>query len=167
MPIEISTRLRTSCIYVNKKRVNIMYWQSKVIYVHVVKKFTVVPIIQNRWAQELTTSPKWDDTWTMKTIFEKERKLAEFNYKLLYRIIATKSNLYKLNKANSPNCFESSTSDDYLHAFIACPLSNRFWDRFERFIISNDIPCPEISLKIIVLGYKPDNQNVLNKCLIE
>ena len=165
MPIEISTRLRTSCIYVNKKRVNIMYWQSKYIYVHVVKKFTVVPIIQNRWAQELTTSPKWDDTWTMKTIFEKERKLAEFNYKLLYRIIATKSNLYKWNKTNSPICFECSTSDDYLHAFIACPLSNRFWDRFERFIISNDIPCPKISLKIIVLGYKPDNQNVLNVML--
>ena len=43
-------------------------------------------------------------------------------------------------------------TDVYLHAFIACPLSNSFWDRFERFIISKDIPCSKISLKIIVLG---------------
>jgi hypothetical protein len=165
MPVSISTRLRTSYVYVNNKRINIMHWKSRNIYNHVINKIAVVPIIQNRWGQELTNLPNWDDVWTMKTIFEKERKLAEFNYKLLFRIIATKSNLYKWRIEVSPNCFMCNNSDDYIHAFIECPLSISFWNLFKGFVNSNNIPCPDISLKIIVLGNKPGNQNTLNVIL--
>ena len=71
--------MRTSCIYVNTKRVNIISWKSQYIYVHTVEKNSILPIIQNRWKQELSKLPKWHDIRTMKTICEKEKKMADFN----------------------------------------------------------------------------------------
>ena len=46
--------------------------------------------------------------------------------------------------------------DDYQHAFIDCPMSANFWERFKvYFVISTNILCPDISLKVIILGNKP------------
>ena len=165
IPISVKSQMRTSCIYVNSKRVNIMYWKSKYIYVHLIEKKSILPIIQKRWNQEMSRLPKWQDIWTMKTIYEKEKKLAEFNYKLLFRIIAIKTNLYKWKIEDSPNCFVCKNCDDFQHAFIDCPMSANFWERFKVFVISTNIPCPDITLKVIILGNKPGNQNTLNVIL--
>ena len=63
-----------------------MYWKSKYIYVHMIGKISILSIIQNGWKQEMSRLPEWQDIWTIKTICEKEKKLAEFNYKLLGQI---------------------------------------------------------------------------------
>ena len=61
----------------NTKRVNIISGKSQYIYAHMVEeKKSILPIIQNRWKQELSIKlPKWQDIWTMKTICEKEKKM--------------------------------------------------------------------------------------------
>ena len=91
---------------------------------------SILPIIQNRWKQEMSKLPKWQDFWTMKQLCEKEKKLAEFNYKLLFRIIAIKTNLYNWKIEDSPNCFVCNNRDDYQHAFIDCPMSATFLEAY-------------------------------------
>ena len=61
--------------------------------------------------------------------------------------------------------FSMCCCDDYQHSFIDCPISAKFWGSVKVFILSMNIPCPAITLKIIICGHKPYNQSVLNVIL--
>ena len=62
-------------------------------------------------------------------------------------------------------CVYKSVMTTYINASIGCPMSTNLWKRLNIFVISTNIPCPDISLKIIILSNKPGNQNTLNVML--
>ena len=97
--------------------------------------------------------PTWQDILTIKTLCETEKKWAEFNYiKLVYK--------WRIEE-DSPNCVICNNCDGYQRTCFHFPMSSSFCKRF-KMLSSTNIPCPDISLKIIILGNKPGNQNTLN-----
>jgi hypothetical protein len=78
-----------------------------------------------------------------------EVKVAEFNYKLVNKIIATKENLYKWQKIPSPNCIHCNTTlQTDKHLLWDCPNTFALWQSLAGVLHVN------ITWQSIVMGSK-------------
>ena len=71
----------------------------------------------------------WPENFIMARKITQEIKLRVFQYKILHRIIATKSWLHKYKITNAVNCIHCTipTEDTVEHFFWKCPQVRAFW----------------------------------------
>jgi hypothetical protein len=71
----------------------------------------------------------WVENYIMARKITQEVKLSVFQFKILHRIIATKSWLHKYNITNAVNCIHCATQieDTLEHFFWECPKVHQFW----------------------------------------
>jgi len=73
--------------------------------------------------------------WIDRTIyFTTERKLSNFMYKLLHRILPCNNNLYKWKIIDSPLCNICKVTENEEHMFFSCARLENFWERVSRFL---------------------------------
>ena len=88
--------------------------------------------------QPLTVPKKWEgiypnNTFDWKSIFQipyivaRETYLHSFQYKLLNRYLACRSNLFKWNKAPNPLCQDCLIEETIEHLLYHCPILQHFW----------------------------------------
>ena len=93
--------------------------------------------MKSHWEIELDTN-KDSDTWRL--IFNICHKTVNNNYliwfqmKLLYRILNTKSYLFKLNISDNELCNHCNRKESILHVFVECNRVKDFWREIENLL---------------------------------
>ena len=140
------------------------YWNKK-------KGIKSIYQVFNNKTQRTTGSPKWnqifeinidEQTWknTYRTCFRtiQDNYLIWLQYRILYRILGTKSYQYKTKIANSPRCTICNNADQTIeHLFTECIPSKQVWLDIKLWIQNKLNITIVLSPIEIILGYQHKN----------
>ena len=95
----------------------------------------------NKWNQVLTSDID-EKEWRMihKICFNtiKRKDFVWLQYRVIHRILGTKSYLNKIGISNSATCtFCNSYPETLCHLFVACPLVSEFWQNITTWLQTN------------------------------
>lgn len=93
----------------------------------------------------------WKNVYNQKINCMHDKKIAEFNYKLLNCVLNNNLSVSKWNKDVSAECECCQTIEDCEHLLFSCKLVKHIWQEVGNFF---DF---EISWKILVLGFHYEN----------
>ena len=82
-----------------------------------------------------------------------------FQTKLLYRILATRSYLYKINITDNDKCLDCGEKETILHMFVECNNVKNFWSLIEQNIYKTLKIKLTLNKFDIIFGYHPNGQN--------
>ena len=115
----------------------------------------------------------WEQVYILYNKLPVSNKVATLQYKILFRIVATNSLLFKMKKINSPLCeFCGLYSDDIEHLFFRCSHVRNFWFSFEDFwnniCVNRNVPRLTLSLNDVLFGLMNSGQyvDVINTILL-
>ena len=100
---------------------------SKIIYNTTMSKYKRIPTSELKWQEDLKCELDFSIAYTNKVIKIKEKKLAEFNFKVLHRILSCKSNLYKWKIEDNDICDICSEKQDIMHLLLNCRRAQPVW----------------------------------------
>jgi len=72
-----------------------------------------------------------DHAFNEKLCKEKELKLREFNFKVMYNILSCNENLYRWKKRENPECDVCSLTQGIKHLLFECEYVKPLWLTFE------------------------------------
>ena len=79
----------------------------------------------------------WREIWTSCRKSQKNKKNADFHFKLIHRILPSQENLYKLKLSNTEKCrFGCEEKGSYNHMFITCQHLRQLIVKLETIIKS-------------------------------
>ena len=123
---------------------------SKEVYKKLVQKICETPFQQKVWNRLFKTENiAYEHVYTCK-IKIIDKKLAEFNYKVLHLILPCKLNLYRWGLCESNICDICRVTHDIPHLLFHCEKAKAVWH-----VLSN-ILNEDISLNDIVLNQDPE-----------
>ena len=96
----------------------------------------------------------WTTIGTKRVMMQKVKKLADFNFKLLHKILPCGENLKKWKIQNSPKCrFSCDAVETYEHMFIKCPKLHSTYSKIAKMLkeLQYDI---HFNYKLLIFGYK-------------
>ena len=77
---------------------------------------------ENYWNNIFPDHPIWEKVYIARIKQQPIKKLADFNYKLIHRILPNQENLCYWKLSNSNKCrFGCEAIENYDHLFINCP----------------------------------------------
>ncbi len=132
--------------------------KSNFFYRLLIDKILLRPKAELKWIQDYNVPNLDFGSIYIKKIKEMpDKKIAEFNYKILMRIVACGSDLYKWKKVSDPGCiYCKQTPHDLFHLLYNCPYVKILWNRIEVVLHLN------ILWKTVALGINLDpDQNIL------
>jgi hypothetical protein len=75
---------------------------TKSMYNTILKNKVLSPKSSSKWRNEFNKEPNWSCIAKWKLKHQTEVKIAEFNYKVLHKILSTNENLFKWQKNSLP-----------------------------------------------------------------
>ena len=159
------TRLNQLCrlwnfFYVNGKAYflpkDLSQFTSKFFYNILLNKRFIHPYCEETWNRHLKvyTPLQWKIIWISQTIsISKDRKFAEFNFKILHNILPCGKNLLKWKLSKNDQCCLCNVTDSYEHLFLNCRRLGNFWQRFSTLLNKLNIQ-HQVNLHTIIFGYK-------------
>ena len=106
---------------------------SKFLYKLLVDESFITPNVEEYWNLFFGADIKWTMIWKEKISNLKELCLAQFNYKLLYKLHMSKEYLCRWKLIDSPSCNRCQCLENYYHLFYECPFSEKFWKKFGHY----------------------------------
>ncbi len=116
--------------------------------------------MEDVWEKAFDMTFKWSSIYNNKVWDVKEKKLSEFNYKLLCNILYTKSTISKWNPNIDINCDYCNEPQTPRHLIFECPRVNNLWK-----LIGTCINL-DISYRHIVVGNTVTNQIICSRNLL-
>lgn len=115
--------------------------------------YSILSVYENRWNKLFDVSAKiiWKNVYNEKIKCMYDKKIAEFNYKLLNCVLNNNLSVSKWNKDVSAECECCQTIEDCEHLLFSCKLVKHIWQEVGNFFNF------EISWKILVLGFHYEN----------
>ena len=139
-------------------------------YKILIKRIVEKSYIEKHWNSVIPNKPNWNDIWRIRIREQQDKKLSEFHYKLIHKILPCQENLFKWKISNSNTCrFGCQALETYNHLFLTCPRLNKVTIKLENIfrIIGFDFKLVHKTLifghKIIYPAYK--NLNYLISCI--
>ena len=139
-------------------------------YKILIKRIVEKSYIEKHWNSVIPNKPNWNEIWRIRIREQQDKKLSEFHYKLIHKILPCQENLFKWKKSNSNTCrFGCQALETYNHLFLTCPRLNKVIIKLENIfrIIGFDFKLVHKTLifghKIIYPAYK--NLNYLISCI--
>ena len=86
------------------------------------------------WENKLNIEIDWTGVFKCNLVQIKENKLREFNLKLLYNLLPTRSNLFKWGLSSEDLCPNCKVKEDIIHAFTECDLNKSFFRYLENIL---------------------------------
>ena len=121
-------------------------------------KFFYEKVIDHKIASPVRTVSYWkeyfdDDDIDFKAVFTnklnlKDKKLAEFNFKILHRYLPCNYNLYKWKKRQDDICSLCGVKEDIVHLLFNCVFARIIWDKI------NENSHFQICAEDVILGYR-------------
>ena len=85
---------------------------------------------------------------------QQNKKIAEFHYKLLHKILPSQENLYKWKILNSENCrFGCNEKGSYQHMFLTCQYISPYIKKLENILQVIGFHT-KLTYRILLFGYK-------------
>ena len=131
---------------------------SKFLYKNLLAPRITEPICEHSWNGQLQLFSKshWRIIWTNQTILlSQDRKLSDFNFKIIHRILPSGINLCRWRISNSDKCSSCNVPDTYEHMFLQCQRLGLFWDHVQTLLSTKLNIQVIIDFNVIVFGYKP------------
>lgn len=120
------------------------------------------PTALQKWDQIIGTKDDeyWEKTFSAIRAITKETKLQQFQFKIVHRILATNSKLFKYKIADTPMCYLCPNTEDTLeHALFECPTVHRFWHTImEQFCDKEHLENIDPTLEGVLLARVSNNQ---------
>ena len=112
----------------------------------------------------------WKSVFKMPYVVARETYLQSFQYKLINRYLACRSNLHKWNKAPSPLCQDCTEVDTIDHHLYNCQKLQPFWEDLFSWLFEVYGLRINMSTLDILLGISNNNNdklmNVFNYCCL-
>ncbi len=112
------------------------------------------------WEREFNIDIKWQDIYMTKVWKITDKKLAEFNYKLICNIISTRSLISRWNRNISANCPFCGIKQTTKHLLYECPRVQNIW------VLISTILKVNIKYKHIVIGNTPSSEGIIIRNLV-
>ena len=141
---------------------------SKDFYNLMIKKHQVEPISHRKWESIYDIgSQEWEKIHELPFKTCIDTKLRWFQYRIVNRILATKSFLYKINLVNSPLCnFCNNDIETIEHVFVQCPRSKVFFQELKVYIQEKTEMLVHFSDKDILFGFLNTNDKLYNTIML-
>ena len=127
------------------------------------------PGSQSKWNVEYMLDQKeWQSVYMLPKYTVNDTKLWSFQYKLIHRILPTKSFLMKIKITRDNICsYCANDIETVLHLFIDCPVVKKFWESWmkwiSQYVKSQIVLCP----KSILFGfYNQKNCDIVDCVLL-
>ena len=87
-------------------------------------------------------------------MLQKNKKIADFHFKLLHKILPSGENLFKWKMLNSPKCrFGCDTIETYEHMLVNCPKLQDTYSKITRVL--KELHYDTLfTYKLLIFGYK-------------
>ena len=128
--------------------------KAKTFYEFLISNLKEKPYIENYWDKIFPDNYSWREIWKNRIQLQENKKIAEFHFKLLHRILPSQENLNKWRLSNSDRCrFGCNEKGSYYHMFITCQRIRQLISKLETILksIGFDI---KIKYKFLLFGYK-------------
>ena len=99
-----------------------------------------IPVAQRKWQNDLMipADHQWTTVYTQPYKITKDTNLQWFQYRILHRIIATNTFLFKISIKDNNRCtFCNTHPETILHLFWNCPHTQLFWHELEEWLKQN------------------------------
>ena len=127
------------------------------------------PKSEVKWENELNLDPEigwWEKQNSLTRSFTNDITLRWFHYRILHRILGTKSLLFKIGLSDSNMCtFCNEYPETIAHLFYTCRISSQLWTNVFHWVnetLYSNIACNDID---ILLGKTGLNNRPLNVIL--
>ena len=108
----------------------------------------------------------WSNVWQRQTIkLSPDRKLAEFNLKILHGILPNMSNLHKWKLVPAPLCAVCLVREDTEHMFVSCCCVGGLWNQVSALMSHFNITS-RVELSNIILGLSTTASDIYSINLI-
>lgn len=131
----------------------------------VLKRTDIHPKAQTKYANlnYNISELEWRNYYILPFKITKNTTSQWFQYRILHRILATNSFLYKINYVDSDKCtFCNNEVETLEHLFYDCYKVYELWESIQRWIFNTKNEQIELSKKVILLGYTDKQNKVLN-----
>ena len=127
---------------------------SKTIYNLCMKQAFMQPVCQRKWQLVFNENEiNWKNVWNSKVKQIKENKLAQFNFKLLHRILPTGKRLFTWNIRTNPYCkLCADVVEDEQHMLSKCIRLRNYWVLIDKMCSKFDDKHMNFNFKNLVLG---------------
>ena len=134
--------------------------KSNFYYCILIGKKSIKNYMENVWEREFEANLDWKNIYTNQIWKTVDKKLAEFNYKLLTNIICTRSLIAKWNKNINTQCQHCGERQTIKHLLFECRRVGVIWIHIGQILNLN------IRYKHIVVGNKVENTFIKNRNLL-
>ena len=124
---------------------------------------------QRRWVQEVPELEhvEWSTVYQLSNFID-DTKLKEIHFRIVHRILTTKTLLLHLGITENDLCSYCANSRETIkHLYLECPVVQRLWADLEnwlrRTMHDNDIA---LSKSTLIAGYTGMNQHLINHILL-
>lgn len=109
---------------------------------------------ENYWSNLFPDRPTWTNIYLNKIKNQKVKKLADFHFKLLHRVLPCQENLHHWKISDSNKCrFGCPSTENYHHLFITCPQANNVITHTEKTLKGIGFNV-KITYKTLIIGHK-------------
>jgi hypothetical protein len=109
---------------------------------------------KQKWSQELNIQTiEWAKCFKVCLSSKLNNSLMWFQYKIIFRILGTNYQRYKMKQIDSPNCQHCDVAQDLIHMFVDCPLVTPIWDNIQHKLITILNWPHNLDKTTILLGY--------------
>ncbi len=119
--------------------------------------------MEHVWENAFDMPINWSSVYSYQVWNIKEKKLAEFNYKILCNILYTKSTIAKWNKDISTTCDYCNEEHTARHLIFECPRVVNLWKligsvikldiKYKHVVIGNTVTNNIISMRNLLISY--------------
>jgi hypothetical protein len=137
--------------------------KSKIFYSSIVSLKAETPIIERYWMTILQAeSLNVRNMYKNKILYIKDKKLSEFNFKVIHRILPCKVNLVRWKKSDTNKCNICDLDETVEHLLYYCEYANTIWQDFTRLtgmsvtltdVIVGDRLCNTFNFVITLVAY--------------
>ena len=156
--VEEYADLTAKPIYMIKDtKVNIEGKRSSFFYLNIIKQKAEKPYQQGMWERKFENRQiNWYRVFMSKIIKMQDKKIAEYNYKLIMNILVSEDKLYKWKKSEDPNCIYCKHVHSVEHMLFNCIDAKNLWS------IVSSLLNKDITYEDIVLGFVEESNNVID-----
>ena len=141
-------------IYTGNKYIFELPSKIKEYYTMLVNKIKGKSFIEKYWNNVFPNKPTWHDIWSSRIQMQSDKKLADFHYKILHKIVPSQENLYKWKLTHSNTCrFGCQIVETYNHMFLTCPRLSSLNGRIERILNKIGFNM-RLSYRLLLFGHK-------------
>ncbi len=145
----------------NAQKMKFASSKSKFFYKCLIKDKITKPVSQNKWLCNLNMNNVDFETICIKKILlVKDKKIAEFNFKVLQYIIPCNVNLYNWKVKMTKKCKFCDVDEDILHLLFHCVYAGKVWKHVEESLHR------PISINDVILGTGLDDELTFTISLI-